>query len=100
MSHFEQNNIPIIACKGLSKSYHPGLVQHEIRIFRTLATVHARFAMIGIAPFIEQIRTEARTLDRFQELLGNDRIGIDIGAIQRADQPVEQIKFFHLLEPR
>ena len=24
MSHFEQNNIPIIACKGLSKSYHPG----------------------------------------------------------------------------
>ena len=24
MTHFSQNDIPIIACKGLSKSYHPG----------------------------------------------------------------------------
>src|SRR3989338_7765140 len=73
------------------------LVQHKIRIQWTLAVVHARLAVIQITPFVERIRAEAGTLDRLQELLGNDRIGIDIGAIQRRDQAVEQGKFLHYL---
>jgi len=71
------------------------LVQHEIRIERALAVVHARLAVIQIAPFVERIRAEAGSFDRLQELLGNDRIGVHVGAIQRHDQPIKLCKLFH-----
>src|SRR3989338_9237551 len=73
------------------------LVQHKIRIQWTLAVIHARLAVIQITPFVERIRAETGALDRLQELLGNDCVSIDIGAIQRRDQAVEQGKFLHYL---
>src|SRR5690606_24210688 len=71
------------------------LVEHEIRIKRALGVIHARLAVIEIAPFIEGIGAKARTLDRLQELLGNNRIGVDVGTIQRRDQTLELRKFIH-----
>ena len=41
-----------------------------------------------IAQLVEQIRPEAGTFDRLEKLLGNDRVGIDVGAIERGDQPI------------
>src|SRR5690606_3348794 len=74
------------------------LVQHEIRIQRTRGIVPARFTDIQITPFVEQVRTEAAALDRFQKLFRDDRIGIHIGAIQRRHQSVEKSKFFHAVQ--
>ena len=62
------------------------LVQHEIRIERTLAVVHVRLAAIEIAPLVEEVRAEAGALDRLQELLGDDRVGVDVGPIERRDE--------------
>ena len=59
------------------------LVQHEVRVQRPPAVVHAGLAVIQITPFVEQVRAEAGTLDRLQELFRNDRIGIDVGAVER-----------------
>jgi hypothetical protein len=42
--------------------------------------------MIQVTPFVEQVGAEAAALDRLQELLGDDRVGIDVGAIQRRHQ--------------
>src|SRR5947199_10587261 len=71
------------------------MVEHEIGILRTARMILTRFAMIEIAPFIEQVRTEARSLDRLQELLRNDRVGVDVGAIQRRDDSGVDAKRLH-----
>jgi hypothetical protein len=52
---------------------------------------------VEIAPFVEAIRAIARALDRFQELLRNDRIGIDIRSVERGNKPGMNNKLFHLL---
>jgi len=57
--------------------------------------VLAGLAMIEIAPFVEQVRTEARAFDRLQELLWNDRVGIDVRAVERRDDPGMNAKRFH-----
>src|SRR5690606_34980607 len=64
-----------------------GLVEHEVRIQRAHAVVLPRIAFIQVAPLIEQVGTEASALDRLEELLGNDLIGIHVGPIQRRYQP-------------
>ena len=54
------------------------------------------FAVIEITPFIEQIRAEAGALDRLQKLFRDDRIGIDIGTVERRHQSRSVLgKFFH-----
>jgi hypothetical protein len=72
------------------------LIQHEIRIERAVAAILPRFAVVEIAPLVEQIRPEAAALDGLQELLGDDRIGIDVGTIQRCHQTIQPGEFFHL----
>src|SRR5690606_315661 len=62
------------------------LVKHEIRVQGTLAVVHAGLTMIQIAQFVEQVGAKTRALDGLQELLGNDEVGINIGAVQRRRQ--------------
>ena len=39
--------------------------------------------MVQVAPFVEQVGAEAGAADRLEELLGDDGVGIDVGAIQR-----------------
>ena len=53
------------------------LVQLEFGIFR---------AVFPAAPIEEQELAEAGPLDALEKLLGNDLIGIDIGAVHRRDQ--------------
>ncbi|MNC86751.1 hypothetical protein D3C83_24250 [compost metagenome] len=71
------------------------LVQHEVGIQRTLRIVHPRLPVVEITPFVEQVRPESGALDRFQELLGNDRVGVDVGTIERRDQSFFSDEFFH-----
>ena len=42
-------------------------------------------ARIEVAPVVEQVDAEAGALDRLQVLLGDDRVGIDVGAIDAGD---------------
>ena len=35
---------------------------------------------IQVAPFIKQVRTKAGAFDRFQKLLRDDLVGVDVGA--------------------
>jgi hypothetical protein len=53
--------------------------------------------MIHVAPLVERIRTEAGSLDRLKELLGDDGVGIDVGAIEWRNQAVELDELFHYL---
>src|SRR5690606_13234932 len=62
--------------------------------------VLVRLADIQVAPLVEQVRAEAAALDRLEELLGNDLVGVDVGAIQRADQARVLGKGFHHLSPQ
>src|SRR5208282_1539875 len=53
-------------------------------------------AAVGIEPPVdEQSLLEAGTHHRFQKLLGDDLIGIDVGAIQRRDHPAEILELLH-----
>src|SRR5690606_17702153 len=61
-------------------------VQHEFLVDRTLRAVLIRLTDVQVTPLVEQVRAEAAALDRLEELLGNDLVGVDVGAIQRADQ--------------
>ena len=73
------------------------LVEHEVRIDATLSVFHARLARIKVAPVVKQGRPEAGALDGFQVLLGDDGVGVDIGAIERRHQTCEFLEFIHNL---
>src|SRR4029453_16774666 len=64
------------------------IVEDEVRVLRPSRVVLSRLAEIKVAPRVEQVRTEARTLDRLQELLGNDGVGVDVGTSSGATIPV------------
>src|SRR5690606_41748216 len=72
------------------------LIQYKILIQGTIRVVLSRLADIEITPLVEQVGTKTGTLDRLQELLGNDGVGIDIRAVQRRYQAIEYGKFFHI----
>ena len=57
--------------------------------------VDAWLAAIKIAPRVEQVRPEAAALDRLEELLGNDRVGVDVLAIHRGDEARVQREGLH-----
>jgi hypothetical protein len=63
------------------------LVQHELRVQRPRTAVGIRHALIEVAQRVEQVRAEAAATDRLQELLRNDQVGIDVGAIEWRDDP-------------
>ncbi len=64
-----------------------GLVQHEIGVFIALAVK---------AHFIEQVHTQSRTLDRFEELLGDDHVGVDVDQGHRGSDAGEGGEFLHV----
>src|SRR5262249_45150942 len=72
------------------------LIEHELWIQRALRVVHARLAVIEIAPFVEQVRTVTRALNRLQKLLRDDRVGIDVGTIEWCHQTFARNKLFHV----
>src|SRR5690606_8033183 len=71
------------------------LVEHEVGVERTLAVVRAGLADVEVAPLVEGVGAEPATLDRLQELLRDDRVGVDVGAVERRDQAVELGKRIH-----
>src|SRR4051812_12704758 len=93
------------ATEVLSREQNAGalvarLVQNEVRIALARAVIHAGFAAIQVTPGIEQVDAEPRTLDRLQELLRDNRIGIDIGSIQWGNQALQSGEFLHYGPPR
>ena len=71
------------------------LIQHEIGIAPTFGRVLSGLAVVQITPFVEQVRTEARPLDRLQKLLRDDRVRVDVGAIERRNDSGVNSKRFH-----
>src|SRR5215469_7286225 len=51
------------------------------------------------APVIEEPRTESTSHYRFQKLLGDDLVGINVGPIHRSHQPGEIFERFHCPVP-
>jgi len=72
----EQDRCPLVARQ----------VQDEIRVRATLRRILPRLAVVQVPPLVEQVRPETAAPDRLQELLRNDLIGVDVGAIQRSNQ--------------
>src|SRR5690606_20784518 len=72
------------------------LIHDEIRIQRTPAAVLVGLALVQITRLVEQVLAKAGALDRLQELLRDDVVGIDVGAIQGHDQAVFGCEFFHI----
>ena len=72
------------------------LVEDEIRVERAARVVHPGLAVVEVAPRIEQVGSEAGALDRLEELLRNDRVGVDVRPVQRRNQSFEAGEFLHL----
>ncbi|MNE39609.1 hypothetical protein D3C80_1335710 [compost metagenome] len=92
------------ATEVLAGQQHAGalvtvVVQDEVRVLRALAVVLIRLTDIQVTPLIEQVGAKAGALDRLEELLGNDLVGVDVGAIQRRNQAGVLGKGFHAALP-
>src|SRR2546423_590309 len=61
------------------------LIEHETRI---------------APPRAEQRFREAGALDRLQMLLGDDLVGVNVGAVERHDQPGQHGELFHQRQSR
>ena len=72
-------------------------VEDEIGIEWSPGVVCSRPAFIEIAKTVEEVRAETGPLDRLQELLGDDQVGIDVGPIERGDNPGMGGKWVHNL---
>src|SRR5262249_48231031 len=73
------------------------LVEHEIRVERALGVVLAGHARVEIAPGVEAVRAIAGAQDRREELLWDDRVGVDVRAVERRDQPIQDGELLHQL---
>eukprot|EP00659_Diplonema_papillatum_P007483 gene7484-biopygen7443 len=60
-------------------------VEHKVLVQRALGVVLVGVAYVQVAPLVEQVRAKTGALDRFQELLGNDLVGVHVGTVQRRD---------------
>ena len=85
----------ILACNEDLGALVAGLVEDELLVEEALRVVHPRLAVVAIAPRIEQVRPVACALDRLEELLGDDRVGVDVRPVHRGDQACQYGKFFH-----
>ena len=90
------------ATEVLPRQQHAGAlitrkIQHEILVDRTQRAILPRLTDIQITPLIKQVLAKAGALDRLQELLGDDLIGVDVGTIKRSHQATVLGKSFHLL---
>jgi hypothetical protein len=69
-----------------------GLVQHEIGDF---------LPVLRVAHLVEQVLAQTRPLDRLQELLGDDHVGVDVDQRHGAAMPVRvvNLSMFSVLTP-
>jgi hypothetical protein len=51
--------------------------------------------VVQIPPLVEQVRSEAAALDGLQELLGNDGVGVNVGAVDRQYHAVDGSELVH-----
>src|SRR5258708_7615779 len=73
------------------------LVEDEIGVERAARMGPVRLTFVDIAPGIEEICPEPGALDRLQELLRDDLVGVDIGPVKRCHKAVQYGKPFHLI---
>src|SRR5882672_3483523 len=85
----------VLACDQDARTPVARLVEHEVGVDPPLGLGFARPPLVEIAPGVEKIRTEPCTLDRLQELLGDDLVGVDVGPVHRRNQSVQHGEFFH-----
>ena len=89
----------VLACQQDRRTCIARLVQHEVRVGFAAVRVLTRKAGVQVAPGIKQVLAEACLSDRFKELLGDDRVGIDVLAVLRSDQAFVYGEFLHVLKP-
>ncbi len=58
--------------------------------------IHARLAVVEVAPLVEEIGAVARPQDRLEVLLGDDRVRVHVRLVHRRDQPFLPDEFFHV----
>src|SRR5882762_6288162 len=83
------------ARKEYSSAFVARLVEDKIGIERAAGVGLVGLAFVEVAPSIEEIRPEPRALDRFQELLRDDLVGVDIGSVKRGHKTVQDSESFH-----
>jgi hypothetical protein len=72
------------------------LVEHEVWVGLARRFGHAGLAgLVQVAPFVEQVGAKPRALDRLEELLGNDGVGIDVLAIHGGHKALVYGEFLH-----
>ena len=57
--------------------------------------VLAGLAVVQVAPLVKQVGAKARALDRLQELLGDDRVGVDVFTVHGGDEALVNDKLVH-----
>jgi hypothetical protein len=72
------------------------LIEYEVRVELAPTVIVAGFTRLQVPPVVEQIGTKPAALDRLQVLLGDDRIRVDIGAIQRCHQAIDSGEGVHI----
>src|SRR5439155_1460 len=55
-----------------------------------------KLSVRGVPPIVKQKFAEARTLDPFQKLLGNNLIGVDVRPLKRRDLPFVSSNWSHV----
>src|SRR5689334_13773599 len=58
-------------------------VQDELGVRLARGRIHRQVARREVTPVVEQERSEAGAPDRLEVLLRDDRVGVDVGAVQR-----------------
>ena len=71
------------------------LIQHEVGVGLARCRVHARLAMVQIAPFVKQVFAKSGFLDGLEKLLGDDGVGVDVFAVEGGHQALVYGEFFH-----
>ena len=68
------------------------LVEHEVGILDSLGVVK-------IAALVKEMHAEALAVDRKQELLRDDLVGVDVGGVERSGNARQSRELFHFCMP-
>src|SRR6266545_3048 len=82
----------VLARKQYARALVARLVEDEIGVERAARIGLVRLAFAEVAPGIEEIRPEPSALDRLEELLRDDLVGVDISPVKRCHEPVQDGK--------
>src|SRR5438105_3048385 len=85
----------VLAREQYARTLVARLVEDEIGVERAARIGPVRPALVEVTPGIEEIGPESRALDRLEELLRDDLVGIDIGPVEGRYEPVQDGKSLH-----